>query len=124
MFEWRKTLCLEDELFQSLPKEAIQKLMELAIQIHGEALVDAHIRSASSGSINWKTVEKELAASTQVSTSTRKSLGLASRTKSASWFKNVRRMEFIGRYIVAPSLEKSDKDFASVINKVFAWIEK
>ncbi|MBS1839707.1 MAG: AAA family ATPase [Acidobacteria bacterium] len=124
VFEWRKTLCLEDELFQGLPKEAIQKLFELAIQIHGEALVDAHIRSASSGSSNGKTVEKELAASTQLATSTRKLLGLASRTKSASWFKNVRRMEFIGRHIVAPSLEKSDKDFASVINKVFAWIEK
>jgi len=33
-------------------------------------------------------------------------------------------MEHIGRHIVGPSLEKSDKDFASVINKVFAWIEK
>jgi len=124
VFEWRKTLCLEDELFQNLPKEAIQKLLGLAIQIHGEALVDAHIRSVSSGSSSWKTVEKELAASTQVLTSTRKLLGLASRTKSASWFKNVRRMEHIGRHIVGPSLEKSDKDFASVINKVFAWIEK
>jgi predicted ATPase len=124
VFEWRKTLCLEDELFQSLPKEAVQKVLELAIRIHGDALVDAHIRSVSSGASTWKAVEKELAASNQVSTSTRKLLGLASRTKSASWFKNVRRMEHIGRHIVGPSLEKSGKDFASLVNKIFAWVEK
>jgi putative ATP-dependent endonuclease of OLD family len=124
VFEWRKTLCLEDELFQSLPKEAIQKVLELAIKIHGEALVDAHITSGSSGSSNSKAVEKELAGSTQVSTSTRKLLGIVSRTKSASWFKNVRRMEHIGRHIVGPSLEKSDKDFALVVSKVFLWIEE
>jgi hypothetical protein len=124
VFEWRKGLCLEDELFQSLPKEAVQKLLEQAIKIHGEALIDDHIKSVSSGSSNWKGVAKELANSTDISVSTRRLLGRASRTKSASWFKNVRSMEHIGRELVGPFLDKSDKDFASVINKVFAWVGK
>ncbi len=44
VFEWRRGLCLEDELFQSLPKKGIQELLELAIQIHGEALIDDHVK--------------------------------------------------------------------------------
>jgi len=33
-------------------------------------------------------------------------------------------MEHIGRQIVGPLLEKSDKEFASVVKKVFGWMEK
>jgi putative ATP-dependent endonuclease of the OLD family len=105
-------------------EEGVQELLELAIQIHGEVLIDDHIKSVSSGTSNWKSIQNELAGSTEASTPSRKLLGRASRTKSASWFKNVRLMERIGRNIVGPSLSNSDKYFASVIEKIFAWIEK
>ena len=124
VFAWRKGLCLEDELFQSLPQEGIQKLLDFAILLHGDSLVDEHIKSVSSGSSNWKSVQKELTASADVSAATRALLGRSSRTKYGSWFKNVRRMEHIGRQIVSPLLDKSNKEFTSVIKQVFAWMAK
>ena len=121
VFGWRKGLCVEDELFQSLPKEGIERLLEFAIKLHGDSLVDEHIKSVSSGSSDWKRIQKEIAASADVSKATRALLGRSSRTKSITWFKNTRRMEYIGRQIVAPLLVQSNKDFASVIKNVFTW---
>src|SRR5262249_12893934 len=71
VFEWKNGLCLEDELFLSLPKKGVKELLELAVEIHGESLVDDQIKSASSGSSNWKTIQKELAGPSEVATSTR-----------------------------------------------------
>jgi putative ATP-dependent endonuclease of the OLD family len=121
VFAWRKGLCMEDELFQSLPKEGIEKLLEFAIKLHGDSLIDEHIKSVSNGSNDLKRVQKEIAASADLSKATRALLGRSSRTKSISWFKNTRRMEYIGRQIVAPLLDQSHKDFASVIKNVFTW---
>lgn len=124
VFAWRKGLCLEDELFQSLPKEGIQKLLAFAIKLHGDSIIDEHIKSLSTGSSDWKRVQKEMAASADVSAATRALLGRSSRTKSSSWFKNVRRMEYIGREIVSPLLDQCNKEFNSVITKVFTWMAK
>lgn len=124
VFAWRKGLCLEDELFQSLPKQGIHSLLEYATTLHGVSLLDENIKSVSSGSDDWKSVQKEIATSADMSVTTRALLGRSSRTKSSGWFKNVRRMEYIGRVIVSPLLEKSDKEFSSVIQKVFTWMAK
>jgi len=86
VFAWRKGLCIEDELFQCLPKEGIEKLLEFAIKLHGDSLIDEHIKSVSSGSNDLKRVQKEISASADVSKATRALLGRSSRTKSISWF--------------------------------------
>jgi putative ATP-dependent endonuclease of OLD family len=124
VFAWRKGLCLEDELFQCLPKDGIRKLLEFAIKLHGDATVNEHIKSISGGSRDLKSVQLELAGSAAVSVATRALLGKSSGTKSRSWFKSVRWMEHIGREIVSPSLDRSSTEFSSVIKKIFAWIVK
>ncbi len=124
VFAWRKGLCLEDELFKSLPKQGIHSLLEYATTLRGVSLLDENIKSVSSGSDDWKSVQKEIATSADMSVTTRALLGRSSRTKSSGWFKNVRRMEYIGRVIVSPLLEQSDKEFSSVIQKVFTWMAK
>ena len=124
VFEWRKGMCLEDELFRSLPKEGVGSLVDFAIKLHGDSLVSAHIGSVSNGTRDLKSIQKEIATQSDIASATRALLGRAARTKNGSWFKNVRHMEHIGRRIVAPQLEKSDKDFASLVNKVFTWMEK
>jgi putative ATP-dependent endonuclease of OLD family len=124
VFAWRKGMCLEDELFHSLPKEGVRSLVDFAIKLHGDSLVSAHIGSISNGSKNLKSIQKELATEGDIPVDTREVLGKAAQTKDRSWFKNVRRMEHIGRRIVGPLMEKSDVRFASVVKEVFGWMEK
>src|SRR5262249_25091691 len=52
LFSWRDGRALEDELFCSLSDEAITEMLDLAIELRGEDLVDQHIRTASAGSLN------------------------------------------------------------------------
>jgi hypothetical protein len=117
IFKWRTGRCLEEELFNSMPDKAVTKLLDFAIELHGESLIDDHIKSKSGGkstlnSCKGKTTEE-----------LRKVLSSASVTKSASWFKSVGAMEHIGRSIVAPSLAESDAGFRTIVKDVFGWIK-
>ncbi|MGY4598341.1 hypothetical protein ACVWXL_006087 [Bradyrhizobium sp. GM22.5] len=46
IFRWREGCALEDELFASLPADAVTALLAHAVKLHGEELVGAHITSA------------------------------------------------------------------------------
>jgi putative ATP-dependent endonuclease of the OLD family len=124
VFAWRKGMCLEDELFHSLPKEGVSSLVDFAIKLHGDSLVSAHISSISNGAKDLSSIQREMVTQADISAATRELLSKAAQTKNSSWFKNVRRMEHIGRHIGGPLLEKSDKEFASVVKKVFGWMGK
>ena len=83
VFGWRKGMCLEDELFRSLPKEGVCSLVDFAVKLYGDSLVDAHIDSISNGSKNLKSVQKDMASQTDISTATRALLGRAAQRKMA-----------------------------------------
>ena len=42
-----RQVALEDELFLSLTDDEVSKLIDRAIELHGEELVNEHIKSAS-----------------------------------------------------------------------------
>jgi hypothetical protein len=46
---WGSGRALEDELFASLSEDGAMKLLARAVELHGEDLVDAHIKSATNG---------------------------------------------------------------------------
>ena len=49
LIAWRKGRAIEDELFLSLTDDAIDEMIDRAVELHGEDLVDEHIKSASGG---------------------------------------------------------------------------
>jgi putative ATP-dependent endonuclease of OLD family len=114
---WREGRALEDELFLSLSDAAIKQLLEYAVELHGDELVDAHIRSASAGKSTLAACKADL------TLEVRALLGVASRTKKAGWFKSVTWMEHAAREIVAPDLNNCDKEFSRVIYDLFRWME-
>jgi putative ATP-dependent endonuclease of OLD family len=114
---WRDGRALEDELFLSLSDAAVSNLLDFAIDLHGEGLIDEHIKSASNGSLS-------LAASRAgLTEGVRGLLGRASRTRKAGWYKSVTWMEQVAREIVAPDLPNCDPEFARIIYEIFAWME-
>jgi hypothetical protein len=119
-FSWRNGRALEDELFLSLSDNAIVKMLDLAIELHGEELVDQHIESASDGSLNLDQLQQDMVEEYLLDDD-RTKLGKAARTRRAGWFKSVSWMEIVAREIVATELEDYDAGFREILHKVFAW---
>jgi ABC-type multidrug transport system ATPase subunit len=120
VFTWRQDRALEDELFLSLTDKAVDKMLEFAIELHGDTLVDDHIKSATKSGKTLDAVQME-ALFDSLSTETRTILGKASRSKRGGWFKSVSWMEEVAREIVAPDLAAAEAGFSDIIAGVFAW---
>jgi hypothetical protein len=123
-FSSRHNRALEDELFASLSDIAVGKMLDYAIELHGDSLIDDHIKSATGGNLNLEEVRGKLLLGAP-SAETRAALGKAARTKKAGWFKSVSWMEEIARSIVGPDLtgEGVEEGFATILADVFVWPE-
>ncbi|MDZ4055876.1 MAG: AAA family ATPase [Polynucleobacter sp.] len=116
LFKWQAGRSTEDELFMSLSEASVLKLLDRAVEIHGDELVEAHIDSVSAGLLTLADCRADL------SDSNRALLARAACTNKNAWFKTVSRMEWIGREIVGddPDIEAG---FHEVIGQVADWTE-
>ena len=117
---WRDGRALEDELFLSLTDEGVGRLLDRAVDLHGEELVDDHIKSVSLNAKNLADMQVE-AIFDGITLESRTVLGKAARTKKAGWFKSVTWMEDVARDIVAPDLMNADAGFRELVERIFAW---
>jgi putative ATP-dependent endonuclease of OLD family len=115
--KWRTGRALEDELFTCLPDDSVLTLLDYAVELHGQTLIDDHVKSASIGKTTLATCKANM------NPDTRRLLAKASATKNMSWFKSVSAMEFCGREIVGPALEASEAGFRTIIDGIFRWID-
>jgi putative ATP-dependent endonuclease of the OLD family len=120
VFRWRDDRALEDELFCSLSDDAIEKMLNLAAGLHGDALVNEHIKSASNNTLNLYQLQKDMVSECLLDEE-RETLGSAARTRRAGWFKSVTWMEIVAREIVAVDLNDHDQGFRQILDQVFAW---
>jgi hypothetical protein len=121
VFTWRTDRALEDELFISLPDSAVSKMLDYAIDLYGDSLIDDRIKSATNGAKTLASVQAEPLAS-GFTAETRAIVGKIARGKQASWFKSVSRMEHVAREIVGPNLSEAKEGFRAIITGLFAWV--
>jgi putative ATP-dependent endonuclease of the OLD family len=114
---WRDGQALEDELFDALPDDAVAALLDYAVELHGEELVEDHIKSVSGGKVNLGACRGKM------TPGIRAALAKACATKATPWFKNVSAMEHIGREIVGPVYKDCDEGFQRIVDGLFAWID-
>ncbi len=117
---WRDGRALEDELFLSLTDDGVGKLLDRAVELHGEELVNDHIKSASKNAKDLNGVRTE-ALINGLAPESRAILGKAARAKKAGWFKSVTWMEDVARDIVGPDLANADAGFRELVGRMFAW---
>lgn len=120
--KWGAGRALEQELFLSLNEEGVTALLAKAIELHGEALVDQHTKSASGGTVSLLDIQTATLID-GISVQQRQILGVAAKSKSAAWFKSVSLMEAVALEIVAPNLANSSAEFLAEVNGIFAWAE-
>lgn len=117
---WRDGRALEDELFMSMPATAISALIERALELTEDGLVDQHIKTRSLGESSLPTVLQD-GKDTGFSAVTRKLLGESSRIRKAGWFKSIGKMEGVARDVLGPNLDASDAGFRDVVRNLFGW---
>ncbi len=115
-FRWRAGRALEDELFHSLPADAVHALLEKAVEWHEEALIDAHLRSATQQALGLADCRGVVTAAT------RTAMAAASKSKHNGWFKSVGGYEEVARQIVGPHLHNADPDFRTIVDQLWAWM--
>ncbi len=119
---WRGGRALEDELFLSLTDKAVGDLIDRAVELHGEDLIDDHIKSASLNAKDLNDIRTE-SLFDGFSPESRALLGRAARTRKAGWYKSVTWMEEVARDIVGPDLVNADVGFKELIDGIFAWVD-
>ncbi len=117
---WRDGRSLEDELFLSLTKDGVSNLINRAVELQGEDLINNHIKSTSHNRIDLNGIQEEILSGT-ITRDSRLILGKASRTKSAGWFKTITWMADVACDIVYPDLENADPGFRTLIEDLFVW---
>lgn len=120
--KWEAGRALEQELFHCLAEAEVTLLLEKAIELHEADLVDQHIKSASNGAISLNDIQDALVGD-GISEQQRDALGIAAKSKSASWFKSVSAMEAIALAIIAPGLTNATFGFRQKVNDIFTWAE-
>jgi putative ATP-dependent endonuclease of OLD family len=119
VFAWTTGRAIEDELFLSLSPNGVSRLMEKAIEFREEALINDHIKSASSNTKDLTAIVEEVLAD---DISDESSIILATAAKSkAGWFKSITAMEAVACDIVGPDLTSGAEDFCDKIAAIFKW---
>ena len=127
VIRWQDDLALEGALFQGLPVDAVEALIDRAIELHGEEAVDANITSKSAGKIKLAHVQAERAGGAY-SAATRSLLGKSARTdgkkaRKGGWFKSIGYMEDVTYDIVLPSLASWEKNFKMPVVALARWMK-
>lgn len=120
LIAWRNGGAIEDELFLSLTDDGINELIDLAVELHGEELIDEHITSASRGKMDLEGIRAD-ALEGGYSNAARAVLGKAARFRKAGWFKSVTWMESAARDIIGPDLPDADEEFQAAVEEIFEW---
>jgi putative ATP-dependent endonuclease of the OLD family len=127
VIRWPVGLALEDALFQGLPEDAVDALIERAVELHGESVVDANITSKSAGLYTLADIKADRARG-PYSRGIRKALGEAARmdgkkARRTGWFKTTAYMEDAAFDIVLPCVKRCTKEFKRRVVDLLKWIK-
>ena len=127
VIRWQDRHALEDALFEGLPDDAVDLLIERAIDLHGDDAVDANIKSKSAGRLSLADIRAERARG-GYSQETRKALGEASRQNGGragktGWFKTIAFMEDVAFEVVLPCSKRCTTEFKRRVIDLLKWIK-
>ncbi len=125
VFHWQDDRALEDELFASVSDKAFGGMLEYAVEVYGEDVIDAQLRSVSGNDTNLNGIRNALAIGDGgLSQEDSDWVGKTAKNKTNSWFKSVSKMEVVGRDIVAPDLGNAMDTLTDVIDRIFVWCNR
>ena len=102
------------------------KLLALAEEIHGHALINEHIQTTSNGSYNLNNAKSALSSPGQNIESLRLVIAKASQTKKRGWFKRIDWMQRVASEIVITGATWPTRppQFKSTVEQITSWCFK
>lgn len=120
LVSWRNMRCIEDELFSSLPDEAVDALISHAIDLFERDTINNHILKVSENKISLNYIQKYRADNGSYGDELRSVLAkAASKGGKKGWFKTVSNMESAVRNVVFPFIDEAHSDLVDVTNELF-----
>ncbi len=119
VFAWTAARAIEDELFLGLSPKGVAGLIHQAVEFKEEALINDHIKSASSNRKDLSAIIEEVLAD-EISDESRIILATAAKSNTG-WFKSITAMETVACNIVGPDLTQAAEDFRNKIDAIFKW---
>lgn len=118
---WKAPRALEDELFLSLTEEGVDALLDFAVKLHGDALIDEHLKSMSGGKTTLESIQTERLVN-GYTTEIRELLGRTAKNKNNGWFKTISKYEVVANEIVGPNFAGSDTEFVALVEQLKGWM--
>jgi hypothetical protein len=115
LFKWEPGQALEHAIFYGVSDATVHRLLERAVELHGEELIGEHIAAASNNTVTLAQCRGP------VTPQTRQVLATAAKWKKNAWFKTVSWMEDAARDIIGPDYQTATQAFRTVIGAIFQW---
>lgn len=115
VFKWAQGQALEQAIFNGVSDSAVHRLLDRAVELHGEELIEEHIKAASNNSLTLAQCRAP------VTPQTRQILATAAKSKKNAWFKTITWMEDAARDIIGPDYQTASPAFQAIINGLFQW---
>lgn len=121
IFDWKKPLAFEEQVFSELSKDAINKALEMAVAGKGLDSIKANL---SANSIPFEIINERIMIG-DITNEQRVKLGEIAKAKKNSWYKNIGLGQQLGDIVFSEydSLG-ADSRIKKVINDLTAWVTK
>ncbi|WP_057460969.1 ATP-binding protein [Pseudovibrio sp. POLY-S9] len=122
-FTWSAGQSIETALILGASDTVILQMIDYAISEHGEELITAHIQSASQNAHTLQGLRALLNSPDHSINTGQKAVIVTACSGKNAWFKTVRHMEHVSRYIIAPNFGTLTSELQSQINGVLFWAQ-
>lgn len=119
-FKWAAGQKIEAAIFRSGGQNLVGQIVEKAVELYDDALIDGHIKSASGNHCDLQSIRTAIAFDT-VSQQQIEWLIVASTNNSNAWFKRIDRMGILAREVIGPAIGTMHQDFQTTVSNIFAW---
>lgn len=119
LFSWKEGQSIEDAIFSSAHLDTISKILDLAVELNDETLLQSKVASASHGKLKFKQAQA-MSSDGTLTQEQKQMLGKAAGGKSG-WFKDVDRMEQLARKVIGKNIKAFDDDFRVLVRSLIKW---
>jgi|TARA_R110002051_G_scaffold308213_1_gene379754 hypothetical protein len=99
------------------------QVIDYAISVHGQGLVDDHIKSASQGAATVENIRAVLYSQQQTLTGDQRVVVARAAGGKNGWFKSVGDMEHVAKEILAPNFAGVTEGFKARVNNLLIWAQ-
>lgn len=120
LMTWSQGQSIEQAMFHGISSAVIGELITYVERLHGAALVNEHINTASIARLNAASIRAEILTGT-VSAETRAVLATAASAKKNPWFKRISWMEDAARDVLHANYSAFSDDYKRQIWDMVKW---